>query len=1005
MKVLMVPHALSLQSGESGIHTLVRKYFEHLPNYGVELVDAHATSFDVLAVHAGMSREYPDSGPLVSHLHGLYWTADYSADSWEYKANAAVIESIRQATLTTVPSPWVAEALQRDMHLDPYVVPHGIDWQEWEHGEPNEGYILWNKNRVGDVCNPASVGELARRFPQKRFLTTFAPEKPTPNIKATGVVKHDIMRRMVQRSAVYLATTKETFGIGILEAMASGVPVLGFNHGGASSIIQHGVNGYLAEPANYDDLAKGLDYCLKHRKVLGANGQHLVKRYSWGNVAEQLAGLYNVAQIIYNEPSDVAVIIPCYNYADQLRRAVESAVNQTYPAKEIIIVDNNSSDNTSQVARALADQYDSVRYVNEEKQGVAHARNRGVRESITKYVCCLDADDAIEPGFLAACVKALDADRSLGVAYTRLKWIRGDGSSGVSDWPAEYNYDNFLRKQNQVPTCCVYRREMWQRLGGYRQRYAPHGAGAEDAEFFLRAGAAGWGGKLATQDALFVYSWGTGRVSGNPQYQEADWLGWHPWIHDKRHPFASQATPHHFSHMVRQYDEPDVSVVIPCGPSHVQFLVDALDSLEAQTFRTWEAIVVADNATVPDELKLAYPFVNWLQTDGIGAGGARNAGAAVARSPMLLFLDADDWLKPDAIERMMQVWNQEGAITYTDYHGHAYMDDGMNLERLRMAGRLHSYDQKTQEAIIIHNAYDFDCEQAIRQPELGINGEFYIWSLITSLTPKIWHDEIGGFDESMESWEDWDYWIRMARAGKCFVRLPVPLIDYRFYTGTRRETGRQIHKNLLEYLKGKYERSDAMACSGCSKNRAPVVEPVRTPSMFTMNAAVMPQMSPDDIVWAEIVDGNIGNHHIVGDATKTSYGYRKHGDRIKMVAKDVQIAPRKYRIIDPDAGVTQRIIKPVTVAPEPVAIVEVEPVAPTIVMEETPEPEYLAWEPEVVDFTAIWGINEDRAKVLQDAGIRSIGGLLTMNETKLETLLNVNTTTAKRILSDAASKA
>jgi glycosyltransferase involved in cell wall biosynthesis len=550
---------------------------------------------------------------------------------------------------------------------------------------------------------------------------------------------------------------------------------------------------------------------------------------------------------------------------------------------------------------------------------------------------------------------------------------------------------------------------MWSRLGGYRQRYAPHGAGAEDAEFFLRAGAMGWGGKLATSEPLFVYSWGTGQVSGSSDYQEADWLGWHPWITDKQHPFASQATPQMFAHQVRQYDEPEVSVIIPCGPNHVQYLVDALDSLEAQTFRKWEAIVVIDGGAVaPRELVDAYPFVRFTYPHEVpaGAGKARNIGAELARADLLLFLDADDWLKPQAIERMLNAWDQEASIIYTDYHGHAYMDDGMDLHRLRMGGRLHSYDAKTQEAIIIHNAYDYECEEAIRQPRGYRDGQFYIWSLITSLTPKAWHDEIGGFDESMQSWEDWDYWIRMARAGKCFVRIPEPLVDYRFYTGERRETGRQIHESLLEYLQAKYAEGEAVACSGCSKNRVQTQAPPPSPSMMTMNGASQSSVGPDDIVTVELIDGNRGNHRIVGDITKTDYGYRKDGDQFKMLGTDASIAPRKVRIVTEQQPANIRQSQPAPLPPAPTPITEAaEIVAPVAIVEDEPEPSFATWEPEVVDFTTIWGVNDERAQVLIEMGIRSITGLLTLSESKIETVLEVNTTTAKRILSDAASKA
>lgn len=294
MKVMMVPSWLNIQGHEeSGIKTVIKKWTIHAPVAGIEFVDPKADSFDLLAVHAGMTNQVPIDAPMVAHLHGLYWTADYDAEYWEYKANRGVIDAVRHATAVTVPSSWVQEPLQRDMHLSPVVLPHGIDWQEWQHSEQNEGYILWNKNRTGDVCSPAPVGELAKRFPQQRFLTTFAPPNATPNIKATGLVSHDKMRRMVQRSAVYLATTKETGGIGILEAMAAGIPVLGFRHGGILDSVQHTVNGYLARPNDYDDLARGLTYCLEHRQVLGNNGRELAKQFTWQRVMEQLHGIYD----------------------------------------------------------------------------------------------------------------------------------------------------------------------------------------------------------------------------------------------------------------------------------------------------------------------------------------------------------------------------------------------------------------------------------------------------------------------------------------------------------------------------------------------------------------------------------------------------------------------------------------------------------------------------------------------------------------------------------------
>jgi hypothetical protein len=244
---------------------------------------------------------------------------------------------------------------------------------------------------------------------------------------------------------------------------------------------------------------------------------------------------------------------------------------------------------------------------------------------------------------------------------------------------------------------------MWERLGGYNQKYAPDGCGAEDAELWLRAGAYGWNAKKATDEPLFVYHLEPlfvyhlgGYVTGNPNYVEPPWLDMHPWTQDRLHPFASMATPAKLSHPIRQYDEPAVSVIIPVGPSHEDKVRDALNSLEAQTFRGWEAIVVLDLPSgikpcaprnVPwqnnkvkfrydpalESLWTAYPYVRWCMDfkPSQGAGWARNRGAEIARAPFLLFLDADDELYPTHIEKYLKAWKEHQAIIYSDYVGKA----------------------------------------------------------------------------------------------------------------------------------------------------------------------------------------------------------------------------------------------------------------------------------------------------------------------------------------------
>ena len=300
----MIPELFRFDNTESGIKRVVEAYHKYAPEYGIEYVECKVEEehlYDVFAVHAGSTDRYPVHRPIISVIHGLYWTQDYDASASEWNANYYVVESIRRATIITVPSLWVAETIRRDVRVDPVILPHGVDWLEWEHNLKVKDYVLWNKNRPGDVCTPEHMGVLARKRPDVNFLTTFAPKDVSGNVKEIGVQPHDKMKKMIQQALVYLSTTKETFGIGVLEAMASGTPVLGFAYGGNLELIEHGVTGYLARPGDYDDLAVGLDYCIQHRAILSDNCKIAVKKWGWDQPARIIASVFEDALEKWND--------------------------------------------------------------------------------------------------------------------------------------------------------------------------------------------------------------------------------------------------------------------------------------------------------------------------------------------------------------------------------------------------------------------------------------------------------------------------------------------------------------------------------------------------------------------------------------------------------------------------------------------------------------------------------------------------------------------------------
>lgn len=828
-----------------GITRVALAYTKHLPKFGIEIVPDGATTYDLIAAHAGCTGPNCD----VSHNHGLYWSSDMPNCRPQYfRANKRVIEALRAAREVTVPSPWVAHNIARDMHFLPHVVPHGVDIAEWEVGN-NGGYVLWNKGRAKDVCDPTPVKELAERAPDVQFISTFCLNQPV-NVRVIGRQPFKEMKRIVQGAGVYLATTPETFGIGTLEAMTCGVPILGFRWKGTADLVTHLKNGYLVEVGDYDGLRTGLDYCIHHRKELGRAARETAKSYTWERSAELVAGVYELA--LHGEYEDgITIVIPSYMYANRVGKAIQSALSQSLPPIEIIVVDDGSPDDgaTKKAVESFADP--RVRYVRQDNYGVAMARNHGISLARTKLICCLDADDAIAPDFLATLVPAFD-DPLLGVAYSGLMLINPQsGKRKPSGWPPQCNFDQQLKGRNQVPTCCVFRKRAWAQIGGYRSRYIhpTQGCGSEDADFWLRLGANGWHIRRVTKDPLFLYTLG-GRTWDKVNYEKPLWTNWHPFTADGVHPFASIATPANGeSHPVRQYDEPTVSVVIPVGPLHPHLLTDALDSLEAQFFRKWEGIVVNDSGV---ELDLeAWPYLTVIDTPGgKGAGYARNRGTEVAKGRFVAYLDADDFFQSQFLYQTLHaIEGSPGYWIYTDMY------------IIKPNGNIETYQ----------------CEEW----DAGALWRHGVAS-ITSLYPKSMWEEVGGFDEELYR-EDWDFHLRLAMHGYCGIRLPLPLFSYRHATGDRRRHG--SHRKEIRLLHRMYSEEEIMRrCTGCGKrriNRASVPGTPEPPSNW---------QAKEDLGWpqVEFTGGNTNDLVFRGKGTRRTYlaGNNRHHKVIRVHPQD-----------------------------------------------------------------------------------------------------------------------
>ncbi|NIY75442.1 glycosyltransferase family 2 protein [Thalassospira sp. HF15] len=190
----------------------------------------------------------------------------------------------------------------------------------------------------------------------------------------------------------------------------------------------------------------------------------------------------------------VSVIIPCYNGHAYLDQAIQSALNQTHPPIEVLIVDDGS-DNPETIAHLDGIALD-VRVIRQKNKGLPGARNTGFREAKGEYVLPLDCDDWLDPEFIEKTLHIIENNENIDFAFS---WLSLEAESqGVL--PKHYNFFEQLFL-NQLPYCLLQPKRLWQEVGGYDENMKH---GYEDWEWNIRLGKSGYFGG-AVFEPLFHY--------------------------------------------------------------------------------------------------------------------------------------------------------------------------------------------------------------------------------------------------------------------------------------------------------------------------------------------------------------------------------------------------------------------------------------------------------------------------------------------------------------------
>lgn len=180
----------------------------------------------------------------------------------------------------------------------------------------------------------------------------------------------------------------------------------------------------------------------------------------------------------------VTTIIPTYNAAHFVVGAVASALAQTYPAVEVVVVDDGSTDDT---ANRLARFGDRIRYLRQPNQGPSAARNNGIRAAAGEIVALLDADDLWHPGKLTTQVAYLTRHPDIGLLGTDYLNTMPDVWPPVPDPPSaeELPFPVVVMKSPVAPSTVVVRKSVFDEVGLFDTGLRS----AEDWELWVRIAA------------------------------------------------------------------------------------------------------------------------------------------------------------------------------------------------------------------------------------------------------------------------------------------------------------------------------------------------------------------------------------------------------------------------------------------------------------------------------------------------------------------------------------
>jgi glycosyltransferase involved in cell wall biosynthesis len=360
-------------------------------------------------------------------------------------------------------------------------------------------------NRLDSNKNPDDFLALATRFalyPEfadcEFLIAGDGPLRPMveaacqslPNTNYLGY-QSDISALFSLSDVLVYPALAEGFGLGLVEAMAGEVLCLAYASEGAGEILGTPQTDCCLVPVGNLD---ALEYQIKEMLGLSTERKQSLKAAlrERASAFDLQASIRQLTEVYHHLTPQISILLPVYNGADCVLKAVRSVLSQTYPHWELIIIDDGSNDTTldltSRFAENLAD--GRVRIIHQQNQGVAAARNNGFTQARGSYIAFLDADDVWLPQKLMEEVAVLRAkttsENPACLVYS--SYFAVNETNQLVNLPAIHKQSGHLAESVLahegifLPSTSLVHRSVFESLGGF-QSACYH----EDRVFFIQA--------------------------------------------------------------------------------------------------------------------------------------------------------------------------------------------------------------------------------------------------------------------------------------------------------------------------------------------------------------------------------------------------------------------------------------------------------------------------------------------------------------------------------------